>query len=123
MPMDGFKRNQHLLTVPGEKIRNPVQSLAKNLFRRKEHQPEMIRVRPIETGPLNNQNSLFAQQVQDELDIIGDVESRRVKPWEEIEGPFWLHAGYTGNTGDPVVREISLIAKPASLKNQMFEKD
>jgi hypothetical protein len=74
----------------------------------KEHYPEMIRFRPIETGSLHKKDLFFQQQIEDELLVVLDVESLYVDFGEKVEGSLRLRGGDSRDVVQQFIAQIPL---------------
>src|SRR5882757_1128921 len=72
-------------TVAVEERADPSDRLGEIVGPGERHDAQMIRTWPVESGSLNDEHVLFAQQLQDELLIVGDRVDLRVESREDVQ--------------------------------------
>ena len=87
-------------TIPLKKTGNTANRFAKIIFVWQENKAEVIRNRPVETTPLNQQYAFCLQQFSDKRLIVVDRIDFGIKLREHIERSLWLDAKNTGNGAD-----------------------
>ena len=81
----------------GQEVRQAVAGDAQVPSVRQKNDAEMIRILPVEAGPLHDQDMLFMQEIIGELHVVRDVEAFDVDLRENIKRCLGLHDGNARN--------------------------
>ena len=68
-----------------EEVGQVLHALAQDLHARQVHDPEVVRLAPVEAAAARHEDALLVQQVQGELLVVGDVELLHVDLGEDVE--------------------------------------
>ncbi len=75
-----------LLAIVAEEVCHFVDGAFEHLDARQVDHTEMVRVLPIETGALHDEQFLVVQQIERELLVVANVEFLRIDFREDVEG-------------------------------------
>ena len=77
----------------GHEMAKPFNGFVEQNRARQEDDSEMIRFRPVEPGPLNDQDLFALEQVKGKLHVIGDIESGGIDLDKGVHRAAGLRAG------------------------------
>src|SRR3954452_5923935 len=69
----------------GEEGPEPAHRLAQVVDVGQRHDAQVVGIGPVETGALDEQQVLLAEQVQNQLLVVLDLVHVRVEAWEQVE--------------------------------------
>ena len=91
------------------------------LRQQQEDDPEMVRIRPVEGRPLNDQYLLLQQQVEHHFFIIVDLVDLGIHARKKVHRAPGFDAADAGNIGQEVVGKIALPAQAAARRDQVLD--
>ena len=100
--------------IIAEKVCDLCHGFPQHLNSRQINHPEMIRLLPVESASVDQQNSFIPQKIQGKLFIISNVEFLHIDLREKIKGSLRLHGSDSGNVGQGPVNVLSLLINPAA---------
>lgn len=91
------------------------------IFVRQENQAEMVRMRPVEAGALDQQHLFLLQQFGDESLVVLDRINLRVKLREHVQRRLRLDTSHPGDGRNQFVRDIALAAQAPAFLDQVID--
>ena len=102
------------LTIITEEIRHLLHRALEHFDTRQIDDAEVVRILPIETGALHNEQLFVVQQVEGELFVVVDVELLRVDLREDIERGLWLDGGDAVDGVERLIDVFALLVEAAA---------
>ncbi len=110
-----------LLLVALEEAGEAADGILQLLFAGQEHQPEVIRRRPVEAGALHQQQFFLLQQVEHHLLVVANVIHLGVEAREHVERTLGFDAGYSGDLVQEFPRLVPLLAQATARQDQLVD--
>ena len=99
------------LAVAFQELGDAVDGLTQIILMWQEHNAEMVRLLPVKAGTLDQHDTCFAQQLQEELPVIRDRIDLGVQLGKHVQRRTGLDTTHTRNRGNQLVGQIALASQ------------
>ena len=81
----------------------------------------MIRILPVKSTSMNDQDLFLTKQIQSKLLIICNVKLLRINLWEDIKSSFWFHCTDTRDITQRIINKLSLFINTSTRNDVIID--
>ena len=81
----------------------------------------MIRILPVKSTSMNDQDLFLTKQIQSKLFIIGNVKLLRINLREDIKSSFWFHCTDTRDITQRIINKLSLFINTSTRNDVIID--